>query len=184
VTATRTRLTRAAWTDAALATMAAQGPAGVNIEQLARRLGTTKGSFYHHFSDRQALLVAALKRFEEIVTTDIAAASNPDPRQRLIDGAVAGIDTELDGFVELALATSADDPTVAATLERVTAVRLDWLVGTLKEAGVAEADARVRAEAGLATYLGLFTMARMRGRRFGKAELRAHIVGAVDAMLA
>ena len=66
----------------------------------------------------------------------------------------------------------------------VAARRLDWLVATLGEAGLDEATARFRAEAGLATYLGLFHLQRAQGRRFGERELRAHIMRAVDGMLA
>ena len=86
--------------------------------------------------------------------------------------------------VDVALSASATDPEIAATLDEITARRLDWLVATLGEAGLDEATARFRAEAGLATYLGLFHLQRAQGRRFGERELRAHIMRAVDGMLA
>ena len=185
MTATRPRLSRADWTDAALAAMAAAGTTGVNVEQLARSLGATKGSFYHHFADRGALVTAALERFGEIVEGDLAAAEAiEDPRRRLVEVAVAGLGTGLDGFVDVALSASATDPEIAATLDEITARRLDWLVATLGEAGLDDATARFRAEAGLATYLGLFHLQRAQGRRFGEPELRAHIMRAVDGMLA
>lgn len=44
--------------------LAERGLEGLAIEPLARRLGVTKGSFYWHFSDRKALLKAALTTWE------------------------------------------------------------------------------------------------------------------------
>jgi AcrR family transcriptional regulator len=36
---------------------------GISVEGIARRLGTTKGSFYGHFTDRIALIAAVLDRW-------------------------------------------------------------------------------------------------------------------------
>ena len=185
VTDARPRLSKADWLDAALAAMAAQGTTGVNVEQLARSLGATKGSFYHHFDNRDALLAAALDRFAEIVQGDLdAAATIADPRERLIEAALVGIGTSLDGFVDLALSASADDPVVADALEQITELRLRWLRDALTEAGIAASEAQARAESGLATYLGLFHLQRVQGRRFDDRHLRAQIVRIIDTMLA
>src|SRR3954447_10135934 len=79
------RLAAADWETAALDALADSGLAGVAIEPLARRLGVTKGSFYWHFADREALLVAALARWETGHTDRIidAAEDVSDPRERL-----------------------------------------------------------------------------------------------------
>src|SRR5688500_6338079 len=73
------------WALAALDVIAEQGLAAVAVEPLARRLGVTKGSFYWHFPSREALLVAALERWErteqETVFGKMEAVS--DPRVRL-----------------------------------------------------------------------------------------------------
>ena len=79
------RLTAEDWALAALDVIAEQGLAAVAVEPLARRLGVTKGSFYWHFPSREALLVAALERWEkteqETVFGKMEAVS--DPRVRL-----------------------------------------------------------------------------------------------------
>ena len=49
------------WAQAALDVMVARGLDGVAVEPLARELGVTKGSFYWHFANRDALLDAALQ---------------------------------------------------------------------------------------------------------------------------
>src|SRR5919198_3887166 len=67
----RRRLTRDDWADAALAAIADGGLAAVAVEPLAARLRTTKGSFYWHFANREALLEAALARWEDQTTTAV-----------------------------------------------------------------------------------------------------------------
>ena len=60
------RLTADDWAQAALDLISEQGVAAVAVEPLARRLGVTKGSFYWHFPSRDALLQAALERWEAV----------------------------------------------------------------------------------------------------------------------
>src|SRR6266568_7036471 len=67
------RLTRDDWIIAALGAIADGGLAAVGVEPLAARLGATKGSFYWHFENRDALLEAAIRRWEKETTTDVVA---------------------------------------------------------------------------------------------------------------
>jgi AcrR family transcriptional regulator len=55
------------------------------VEPLARRLGVTKGSFYWHFPSRDALLQAALERWELFEQEQVFGSLEdvPDPRVRL-----------------------------------------------------------------------------------------------------
>jgi len=57
------RLDATAWIAAAFEALAAEGIAGVRVERLAAALGVTKGSFYWHFKDRDALVDAVLERW-------------------------------------------------------------------------------------------------------------------------
>src|SRR6478609_2784515 len=80
------RLPRSAWVDAAYEAFAELGLAGVRVEAVARRLGVTKGSFYWHFTDRQALVEAVVARWEKTQTDAVierAQAVSQDPRDRL-----------------------------------------------------------------------------------------------------
>lgn len=54
------RLDRAAWLEAALAELVEGGETAVQITRLARRLAVTRGSFYWHFENREALLEAVV----------------------------------------------------------------------------------------------------------------------------
>lgn len=55
-----------AWADAALNELAAHGIDRVRVELLAKQLGVTKGSFYWHFKDRDALLARMLDRWRDV----------------------------------------------------------------------------------------------------------------------
>ena len=51
-----TRTPRSRWIEEGLRALAAGGPDAVRVEALAQALGVTKGGFYGHFADRNALL--------------------------------------------------------------------------------------------------------------------------------
>jgi len=59
------RLGRQDWINAAIEELAASGIGSVTVENLATRLGITRGSFYHHFSDRRELVDAMLEYWAE-----------------------------------------------------------------------------------------------------------------------
>lgn len=65
------RLTRDDWAAAALDALAEGGPPAVAVEPVAARLGASKSSFYWLFDNRQALLAAALERWERVQTDEI-----------------------------------------------------------------------------------------------------------------
>ena len=65
------RLDKRDWLDAALAELAGGGINAVAIEKLAARLGVTRGSFYHHFHNREQLLREMLDYWAEHWTVDI-----------------------------------------------------------------------------------------------------------------
>jgi AcrR family transcriptional regulator len=153
----RQRLTRDDWITAALDAIADGGLAAVGIEPLAVRLGATKGSFYWHFENRDALLEAAIRRWEKETTTDVvaeitAARDAPSSQfRRLVAGVIER--AELDR-VGPALLASAAHPVVAPALERVTAARLSLIATVLGRLGFPPAEARRRALLAYSAYLG------------------------------
>lgn len=66
-----TRTPRSKWIEEGLRALAAGGPDAVRIEPLARALGVTRGGFYWHFEDRDALLEAMLDTWERATTDDV-----------------------------------------------------------------------------------------------------------------
>ena len=77
-----TRTPRSKWIDEGLRALAAGGPDAVRIEPLAQALGVTRGGFYWHFEDRQALLDEMLDTWERRRGGEAATAVRP----RLLQG--------------------------------------------------------------------------------------------------
>lgn len=148
------RLSADDWAAVALAALAEGGLAAVAVEPLAARLGATKGSFYWHFANREALLAATLARWERVGTEDVIAAieGEPDLRVRL----QLLLAHALDGGsrVELALQPSATHPLVAPVLVRVTRRRLDYLTDLFTGLGFDRDTARERSVLAYTAYLG------------------------------
>src|SRR5258708_13926469 len=66
-----TRTPRNRWIEAGLQALAAGGPDAVRVEALAQALGVTKGGFYGHFADRNALLDEMLATWERMSTDEV-----------------------------------------------------------------------------------------------------------------
>jgi AcrR family transcriptional regulator len=150
------KLSEADWTAAALDALAEGGLGAVAVEPIAARLGATKGSFYWYFKNRDALVEAALRRWEQEQTEQIVALLDqiPDPLLRLrtlVQGAMR--DTRGAG-VALTLLVAADDPLITETVRRVTARRLAILTGCFEALGQPTEWARQHALTGYSAYLG------------------------------
>ncbi|MEN2422927.1 TetR/AcrR family transcriptional regulator [Streptomyces rimosus] len=153
---TRRRLTAQDWAEAALAAIGEGGLAAVAVEPIAARLGTTKGSFYWHFANREALVDAALERWEqshtEAVITELAAEPDPERRLRALFAYATAASAE--DPLEVALLATAADPRVAAALRRVTDRRVGHLAELFAALGFPEAEARRRGLLAYTAYLG------------------------------
>src|SRR5215475_2978536 len=153
----RKRLTPDDWADAALAAIAEGGLAAVAIEPLAARLSTTKGSFYWHFANRDALVQAALARWEEQTTTsvirDVIADPN-GPAHQLRTLIVRVIEAAERDPIGPALLATADHPAVAPALHRVTHARVGVIAGLFERLGFGADQARSRALFAYSAYLG------------------------------
>lgn len=152
----RQSLSVEAWAEAALEAMAAGGLDAVAVEPLARRLGVTKGSFYWHFPNREALLRAALERWERAETDDILQRVGPeaDPYQRIVKLFKAANASYRSGRLYLAIAAAEDKPMVQAFVRRVSERRMRYLYECYCALGFAEAQAQHWARFAYATFMG------------------------------
>jgi AcrR family transcriptional regulator len=153
----RRRLTRDDWISAALGAIADGGLAAVSVEPLAARLGATKGSFYWHFENRDALLEAAISRWEKETTTDVVAeitAARDAPASQFRRLVASVIERAEQDRVGPALLASAAHPSVAPALERITTARLNLIATVLKRLGFPPSQARRRALLAYGAYLG------------------------------
>lgn len=150
------RLARTDWARAALAAIADSGLAGVAVEPLARRLGTTKGSFYWHFTNREALIEAALDLWEQEHTEAVIVRVDrePDPLQRLRLLLTTAIMLAQEDVIDAAVLASGNHPLVAPVLTRVTERRVGYLAGLFRRLGFSPAQARDRGLLAYTAYLG------------------------------
>ncbi|MER5942443.1 TetR/AcrR family transcriptional regulator [Streptomyces sp. NPDC001928] len=156
------RLTPQDWTEAALGALARGGVAAVSVNALASELGATRGSFYWHFADRDALLAAALSFWASKATTDVIEAMREvdDPVQRLRALFSTALTEDPFTGLEPAIVAHSDHPAVAPVLRRVTRERLDFLTELYTGLGLGPAPARRQAVTAYAAYLGWLELRR------------------------
>jgi len=155
------RLSAEDWAQAALDLVAEQGVASVAVEPLARRLGVTKGSFYWHFPSRDALLQAALERWEAIEQESMFGSLEAvsDPRERLRKLFLLVAQEVKSHVIYSELLKALDHPAVQPVITRVSQRRLDYLVATFRQAGLSRSDAQHRARLAYSAYLGFLQLA-------------------------
>ncbi len=122
------------WIQAGLAAVADDGPNGLRIDRLCRRLGVSKGSFHHHFAGsgdfKQTILVAYETLVVEALDQAIGhtAADNPKAALASLTAAIASTESFYRPDLEVAMrAWAFSDPEVRAVQERVDTRRLDSL---------------------------------------------------------
>lgn len=128
--------------------LASGGPAALAAEPLARRLGTTKGSFYWHFADLpayQAALVEqweaeALRQADETLASAQSDASRLRCLAQIIADKTAG-NAEHSAPTEPAMrAWALADAGAAAAVGRVDARRIGYLSHLLQGIGVSNPE--------------------------------------------
>ena len=172
---TATRLTKQDWISAGLNSLIEDGPPALRAEPLARRLKTTKGSFYWHFRDVAAYHAALLDSWQVSVVNTLEQAattgSTPPARLRLI---MQSLITE---HAEPALrAWAKSDLTAQNVVSHVDMLREKWVQQQLSEIGVNNPE---MTQIIYATALGLSDLAE------GSIEDRQSAMGSlIDLVLA
>lgn len=165
---TRPRLGREAWIVAAIDALAREGEAGLRVEPLAKRLGVTKGSFYWHFKDRDALLAATLDAWAE---GRVAAIRRQTEGAEARAALLALVDIYMRApnpkglAVELAIRRI---PRAARAVETVDGERLARVAALFE--GLGRSDAHARA---LLFYAFLFGQSLLRGKDLAASRLAA-----------
>lgn len=180
------RLSALDWANAALDVIAEDGVAAVAVEPLARRLGVTKGSFYWHFPSREALLGAALERWEaieqEAVFGKLEAFPDPSERLRAMFKLVAHELKPHKIYSELLKAL--DNPVVRPVLARVSQRRMDYLAASFRQAGLPRMEAINRARLTYAAYVGFLQLSLQLGQpRLHHDEFEAYVSHVMDALI-
>ncbi|MEQ1696418.1 MAG: TetR/AcrR family transcriptional regulator [Hyphomicrobiaceae bacterium] len=154
------RLGKDAWVVAGLKALADHGVDGVRIERLAEALGVTKGSFYWHFADRQALLTAVLVAWKARATADIIVqveAKGCDPRERMHE--LMMIVFTADGRLERQVrAWAANDEAARLAQDEIDGERTRYLEGLFTGLGFKRAEARARSRFAYHALIGQFAL--------------------------
>lgn len=180
------RLSAQDWELAALELMAEEGVAAVAVESLARRLGVTKGSFYWHFSQRDALIEAALKRWEDTDTHNLLARvesiENPGKRLRELFRLTS---REMRSHkIYAALLKAADHPVVAPVMDRVSQERMAYLARVFQQAGMDHESAEHRARLAYSAYVGLLQLTlQLRSSRLTSEVFDAYVGHMIDTLI-
>jgi AcrR family transcriptional regulator len=179
-----TRTPRSSWIEEGLRALGVGGPDAVRIEKLAQALGVTKGGFYWHFEDRDALLEEMLDAWERVVIDEVierVEGAGGDARaklRRLFRLAGSGGDLMQ---IELAIRDWARrDKAVAKRLRRIDNRRMQYmrsLFGTVRRD---EDEVELRCFLALSMFIGDYLIAADHGGRS-----RADIMGlAISRLLA
>lgn len=180
------RLSAGDWGHAALDLIAEQGVAAVAVEPLARRLGVTKGSFYWHFPSREALLRAALERWETIEQETVFGSLEaiPDPRQRLSRLFHLVAHEAKSHIIYSELLKAMDHPVVQPVMRRVSQRRLDYLTASFRQAGLGRTEAQHRARLTYSAYIGFLQLALQMGQpRMGHDEFEAYVEHVMSTLI-
>jgi AcrR family transcriptional regulator len=143
------RRSRQDWIGAALAVLRDDGIERVRVEPLAAKLGVTKGSFYWHFVNREALIEAALDAWvvrgtEAIIQDVAAAASGPKAQLRALWQRVLQ-DGSDDMRTELAIRELGQrDDAVRERVRRVDERRMEFLRVLFRDMGLRAPEAEAR----------------------------------------
>ena len=152
------------WIEAAIDVLAREGVSGLRVEVLAKHCGVTKGSFYWHFKDKQALLDALLAQWQEgrirdiEKTTSVAPGQERDQLHYAIE--LYGANRNRKGMlIELAVRDWArHDAQAAAVVEAVDLYRLECTRKLFVAVGMSDAEAKSRSLLLYACVFGLSLM--------------------------
>lgn len=170
-------LTPADWARAALAAIARGGIAAVAVESVAADLGATKGSFYWHFKNRDALIQAALDMWEQTRTESVMEKldQEPEPAERLRKLLEAAFERSPADRAEIALLANPEHPAAMAAVGRVAERRISYIARQLEKLGWEQGEALDRSVVLYYIYAGYLQMAHVAPEVTGDDDRQRHV---------
>ncbi len=142
------RLTRSDWVNAGIEMLAEEGIGAVKVDRLAAKLGITRGSFYHHFNDREELLREMLDYWAKQRTYSIRdeiAALDLDPTTALLALIKAIRSKKAASFDAPFRAWALHDPLALEVIRHVDEERLGFICHWFESLGFEDLEAENRA---------------------------------------
>ncbi|MFC3193165.1 TetR/AcrR family transcriptional regulator [Marinicella sediminis] len=155
-------LNPADWEAATLDVIAHQGVSAVAVENIAKDLGVTKGSFYWHFANRKDLIISALKSWQRDDRAVIKEKiwSIKDPQERLNAWFSLSAQPLQSHLIYATLLADRQHDYVAKLLKEVTMERLAYLQKSYQAIGYPEDQAKQQALLAYSVYVGYLHMAK------------------------
>lgn len=165
------RLSRETWLQQALDILA-EDPEHLRIDELAARLGVSKGSFYWHFENRSEFIKALAEYWRDKYTSDVREevfAADDHLREILKETLLDKV-----GRYDLAVrAWARHEPSIAPIIREVDEIRLQSIREIFVELGLGEAEAATRARVFVACHALEDALAVPLSRKEALAQLEA-----------
>ncbi|MEJ6392907.1 TetR/AcrR family transcriptional regulator [Gymnodinialimonas sp. 2305UL16-5] len=151
------RLGRDDWLDHALAQLAKGGAEALKLAPICASAGVTRGSFYHHFNDHTAFLVAVAERWVSLSTDALIERMPPDLDAAARDALLTEFAMDIDFHAELGIRELARRiPAVTKVVRAADAKRLAFLAQIYADRFKITSDqAMIAAKLEYAAYTGL-----------------------------
>jgi AcrR family transcriptional regulator len=154
---TSERLTREDWFDIGLRLLGTEGEKALTIERLCQAANRTKGSFYHHFKNRDEFIHVLLEYWQSEYTNRIISIieqiDNLNERRRKLDRLAASLDSQIERAIRN---WSGSDERVQQALKCVDEKRINYLTKLIGELGQLDEDVAFElAIVEYATFVGL-----------------------------
>ncbi len=135
------------WLVEALETLGREGVVGVNVENVARSMRVTKGSFYHHFEDKEEFINRLLEYWETELTDKIDARLSHlhgKPAEQLLALLEFIAENETNRYDVSMRCWALQDEQAATVVRRVDRKRLAYVRDLFLKMGFRAEQARIR----------------------------------------
>jgi len=144
------------WLELGARLLASEGAAALTLERLTAAAGRTRGSFYHHFADRDAFLMALMDRWRnEVLVVDgrrYEEAQTPAEVKKLMREQYLRMDH---AFERAARRFAANEPIVRAAVDEIDRARMEGGACVLSHLRPELDDPQAAAIVQYATLVGL-----------------------------
>lgn len=140
------------WIRVALDRLAVEGIEGVRVEALARQMSISKGSFYHHFQDRQELLDSMITYWEENATERMI--QSPDSASQSVEQFLGAIFTKEQKIEAAMYAWAKQNAVLRKRLIEIEKRRIAYVALLYQKKGMPATEAKLRAQLAYSMYVG------------------------------
>ena len=151
-----TKNSREDWLSFALEVLVKKGPEHLKIVPLCELKGVTKGSFYHHFKNRNVFIDSLMEHWYQTTTQGFIDQVDPTApalqRLKALDQIIAKNNVEAEHHIR---AWALKEPTIRQHLEKIDAQRQEYLAECYRELGLSQQQAKDIALIAYSSFLGM-----------------------------